>query len=99
LINVGLFFAALVALQVPALLRLPFAMSFWALSFPLGRTDDGGRSATGRLSTRPYRVAGLALLLPACLTILVLALRTIRAVLLPGISANRNNPTTQRKTP
>ena len=35
LLNAGLFFAGLVALQAPILLRLPFALSFWALS--LGR--------------------------------------------------------------
>ncbi|PCD75762.1 SLAC1 anion channel family protein [Pseudothioclava arenosa] len=35
LISLAYVFAALVALQIPRILRLPFAMSFWALSFPL----------------------------------------------------------------
>ncbi|MCB2080005.1 MAG: SLAC1 anion channel family protein, partial [Novosphingobium sp.] len=35
LLNAGYFFALLVALQMPAIVRLPFALSFWALSFPL----------------------------------------------------------------
>ena len=35
LLSLGYVFAALVVVQVPRILRLPFAMSFWALSFPL----------------------------------------------------------------
>ena len=33
--NLGLFFTALVLIQSRGLLRLPFALSFWALSFPV----------------------------------------------------------------
>lgn len=39
LLSFSMFFAALVAVQVPSLLRLPFAMSFWALSFPLAHSQ------------------------------------------------------------
>ena len=35
LYNLGLFFTALVLIQSRGLLRLPFALSFWALSFPV----------------------------------------------------------------
>ncbi len=35
LYNLGLFFTGLVLLQARGLLRLPFALSFWALSFPI----------------------------------------------------------------
>ncbi|MFD2174172.1 SLAC1 anion channel family protein [Rhodobacter lacus] len=35
LLSLAYVFAALVAVQVPRILRLPFAMSFWALSFPV----------------------------------------------------------------
>lgn len=35
LYNLGLFFTALVLIQARGLLRLPFALSFWALSFPI----------------------------------------------------------------
>lgn len=35
LLSLAYGFAALVAVQLPRILRLPFAMSFWALSFPL----------------------------------------------------------------
>lgn len=35
LLSLGYVFALIVAVQIPRILRLPFAMSFWALSFPL----------------------------------------------------------------
>ncbi len=35
LLNSGYVFAALVLVQVPKLMKLPFALSWWALSFPL----------------------------------------------------------------
>ncbi len=35
LIYIGYFFAALVLAQVPKLVRIPYALSWWALSFPL----------------------------------------------------------------
>jgi tellurite resistance protein len=35
LLNCGYVFAILVLVQVPKLMRLPFALSWWALSFPL----------------------------------------------------------------
>ena len=35
LLNCGYVFAILVLVQVPKLIRLPFALSWWALSFPL----------------------------------------------------------------
>src|SRR6056297_199003 len=34
LLNAAYFFTLLVALQLPRIVRLPFALSFWALSFP-----------------------------------------------------------------
>lgn len=80
LINIGLFFAAIVAVQIPALLRLPFAMSFWALSFPLAALTTAlfrygalGGSGASRLASTTM----LALLVA---TIVVLTVRTLRAV-------------------
>jgi tellurite resistance protein len=35
LLNAAYVFAAIVALQAPKLVQLPFALSFWALSFPV----------------------------------------------------------------
>lgn len=79
LLSIGVFFAALVALQVPSLLRLPFAMSFWALSFPLGALTTALLRYAALTQSHPHRFAGLVLLLVLALTILALGLRTFRA--------------------
>ena len=79
LMNTGLFFAALVALQVPTLLRLPFALSFWALSFPLAALTTAVFRYAALTESDLFRVSGFALLGLLALTILVLGVRTIRA--------------------
>lgn len=81
LFNIGLFFAALVAIQVPALLRLPFAMSFWALSFPLAALTTAAFRFEALTGAAPYRALGLVLLVLLVITILALAVRTVRAAL------------------
>ncbi|MFW5642000.1 MAG: SLAC1 anion channel family protein [Roseicyclus sp.] len=81
LMSLALFFAALVAVQVPALLRLPFAMSFWALSFPLAALTTALFRYAGLTGSEPYRLVALGLLGLLALTILALGLRTIRAAL------------------
>lgn len=80
-INIGYFFAALVAIQIPALVRLPFALSFWALSFPLAAlTSASFRFAV--LENSPFHWGvGLALLALLVLTIAALLVRTVRAAL------------------
>jgi tellurite resistance protein len=80
-LSVGVFFAALVAVQVPSLLRLPFAMSFWALSFPLAALTTGMFRFGAMGGAQGYRVAGFVLLALLVLTILALAVRTFRAAL------------------
>lgn len=79
LMNTGLFFAALVALQVPTLLRLPFALSFWALSFPLAALTTAVFRYATLTGSDLFRVSGFALLGLLALTILVLGIHTIRA--------------------
>lgn len=81
LISSGLFFAALVTVHIPALLRLPFAMSFWALSFPLAALTTAmfRYAATG--GSDLFHLAGLGLLGLLAITLLALGLRTIRAAL------------------
>lgn len=79
LINVALFFAAVVAVQVPALLRLPFAMSFWALSFPLAALSTATFRHAALGGGDVFRLIGLAVLGLLVLTVLVLGLRTLRA--------------------
>lgn len=79
LLSIGVFFAALVAVQVPSLLRLPFAMSFWALSFPLAALTTALFRYAEITQTQPYRLAGLVLLVLLVFTILALCIRTLRA--------------------
>lgn len=81
LINLGYFFTALVVLQLPALLRLPFALSFWALSFPLAAITLAS-FRYGALAGSPLHVTlGYALLTALVVTIAVLTLQTMRAAL------------------
>lgn len=79
LMNAGLFFAGLVALQVPVLLRLPFALSFWALSFPLAALTTAVFRYAALTGSDLFRMSGFALLCLLAFTILVLGGRTIRA--------------------
>lgn len=79
LINAGYFFAALVAIQVPALLKLPFALSFWALSFPLAALTTASFRFAALTGSAVHRGLGLVLLAGLMVTILALILRTLRA--------------------
>jgi tellurite resistance protein len=81
LLGIAIFFAALVAVQVPSLLRLPFALSFWALSFPLAALTTALFRFGDMTGTAAYRMAALALLVLLAVTILALSIRTVRAAL------------------
>ncbi|MGD9917930.1 MAG: SLAC1 anion channel family protein [Paenirhodobacter sp.] len=74
LLSLGYVFAALMAVQLPRILRLPFAMSFWALSFPvaaltiasflyaeLAGSDTHLRLATALLAVLTVLILGLVL--------------------------------------
>ncbi len=80
-LSLAIFFAALVAVQIPSLLRLPFAMSFWALSFPLAALTTAVLRYGTMTDAAPYRMAGFALLALLVVTIVALGLRTIRAAM------------------
>ncbi len=81
LMNCTLFFLLVVGVQIPAIFRLPFSLSFWALSFPLAAAT----TAALRFSTLSGSVfhlwAGLALLVFLTLTLLVLILKTSASLL------------------
>ena len=81
LINLGYFFTALVAVQLPALLKLPFALSFWALSFPLAAITIASFRFADLVGTAAHLAMGWGLLVVLTVTIFVLAARTIRAAL------------------
>lgn len=79
LINLGYFFTALVAVQLPALLRLPFALSFWALSFPLAAITIASFRFADLVGSTTHLAAAWVLLVALTITIFVLAARTLRA--------------------
>lgn len=73
-------FAALVVVQVPKLAGLPFALSWWALSFPLAALSMAS-FLFGRLEeSGPHRTIGLWVLAVLVLVVIVLTLRTALAI-------------------
>lgn len=81
LINLGYFFTALVAIQILALIKLPFALSFWALSFPLAAITVASFRFAELAGSPLHQGFGYVLLCALVVTIAVLTYRTIRAVL------------------
>lgn len=81
LLNVGYVFALIVALQAPAILRLPFSLSFWALSFPLAAIATASFRFAGLTGSTFHLWAGYALLAALTLAILGLAVKTVQATL------------------
>jgi tellurite resistance protein len=70
-----------VALQVPALAKLPFALPFWALSFPLAAITTASFRYADLAQSDAHRLLGMGLLALLVLTIAGLSLRTIQAAL------------------
>jgi len=85
LFSIAVFFAALVALQVPSLLKLPFVLSFWALSFPLAALTTAVFRYASITGGQPFYVVGFALLVVLVVTIIALSVQTIRAALAGNI--------------
>lgn len=79
LINLGYFFVGLVALQMPALLRLPFTLSFWALSFPLAAITVASFRYAEITGSGLHLGFGYGLLLALVITLVGLAIQTTRA--------------------
>lgn len=79
LINVGYFFGALVLLQMPQILRLPFSLSFWALSFPLAALTTASFRFADLTGSGGHQLLGWVLLALLTVTIAALAYRTGQA--------------------
>lgn len=62
LYNLGLFFTALVLIHARGLLRLPFALSFWALSFPIAAMTIASFRYASLSGATVFDVIGWALL-------------------------------------
>lgn len=81
LANAAFVFAAIVAVQVPKLIKLPFAMSFWALSFPLAALSITSIKYGALTETGFFTTLGIGLLALLILVILGLTLKTLKAAL------------------
>jgi len=80
LINAAYFFTLLVALQLPRILRLPFALSFWALSFPFAAVTIASFTFAANTGSAAHLWIGTVLLVVLSVIIIGLLLRTLKAV-------------------
>lgn len=80
LLNIGYFFALLVAIQIPKLARLPFALSFWALSFPIAALTVASFLFARKTGSEFHQWIGIGLLSLLVLTVIGLILRTVKAI-------------------
>lgn len=80
LLSMGYVFAALVATQLPRILRLPFALSFWALSFPIAALAIASLLHAETVSSQRHHDIGMALLGVLVAAIAALIWRTARAI-------------------
>ncbi|MAM60482.1 SLAC1 anion channel family protein [Maritimibacter sp. UBA3975] len=81
LIYVAYLFAALVVAQVPRLARLPFALSWWALSFPLAALTIASLLFARLEETAAHQAIGLGVLVILSLVVVGLIYRTTLAIL------------------
>lgn len=87
LLNIAYLFVLIVAVQVPRLLRLPFSLSHWALSFPLAAVTVASFAHAERLGSAGHAVIGFGLLAVLVAIIAGLIWRTGRALALGHLFA------------
>ena len=80
LLNAAYFFTLLVAVQLPRIIRLPFALSFWALSFPFAAVTIASFVYAGAAESVAHRTIGAGLLAVLVVIIAGLVLRTLKAI-------------------
>ncbi|WP_294614562.1 SLAC1 anion channel family protein [uncultured Roseovarius sp.] len=80
LLNGAYIFTLIVAVQLPSLLRLPFSLAFWALSFPMAGVTIASFVYGDATGSAGQRVVGLGLLAVLCVIILALLFRTAVAL-------------------
>ena len=80
LLNLGYVFALLVLTQLPKIMKLPFAMSFWALSFPVASLTIASFRYAALEKSQSHEIIGIILLAALVVIISLLALRTLLAI-------------------
>lgn len=81
LVNAAFVFALIVLVQVPKLAKIPYAMSFWALSFPMAALTVASFRYAALTGTAFFQTLGVVLLVILTLLILGLILRTLKAAM------------------
>lgn len=80
LFGITLTFAALVLTQVPSLARLPFAISWWALSFPVAALSIATLTYGALADSAAHTVSGIGVVALLTAIIIGLVLRTSLAI-------------------
>jgi len=81
LLNLGYVFFLIVLTQAPGILKLPFSMSFWALSFPVASLTIGSFHYAALTGSSAHETVGLFLLLLLAIIIVFLVIRTLIAIM------------------
>lgn len=80
LLNSAYVFALLIVLQLPKLLRLPFALSWWALSFPVAALTIASFLYARLTESMAHQIIGFCALGALCVIITGLSFRTVLAI-------------------
>jgi len=80
LMNGAYLFTLLVAVQLPRIVKLPFALSFWALSFPFAAVTIASFRYAEMTGSDIHRLFGNALMAILLVIITALTLKTLRAI-------------------
>jgi tellurite resistance protein len=80
LMNGAYLFTLLVAVQLPRIVKLPFALSFWALSFPFAAVTVASFLYADRTGSAAHHLFGTVLAGVLLIIIAALVTRTIRAI-------------------
>lgn len=80
LLNIGYVFTAVVLTQLPRILKLEFALSFWALSFPFAAITIASFVYAAKAGAPEFQLIGTGLLIILGVIIAGLAIRTLKAI-------------------
>lgn len=80
LLNSAYLFTLIVAVQIPRILRVPFSLSFWALSFPFAAVTTASLSYAALTGSWAHKAIGLALFAVLCTIIAGLLVKTLPAL-------------------
>ncbi|MBT24937.1 SLAC1 anion channel family protein [Thalassobius sp. S69A] len=80
LLNGAYLFTLIVAVQLPRIIKLPFAMSFWALSFPFAAVTIASFAFAEKTGSVMHQYLGTGLLAVLVVIIAALVVRTLRAM-------------------